>query len=167
MYDVAIIGAGVIGCAIARELSRYEAGICVIEKCADVCEGTSKANSAIVHAGYDAPEGSLKALMNVKGNEKMEKLCRELDVPFHRNGSLVICMQKNRLSELEKLYNRGIANGVKGLRILNREEALELEQGLSEEVEGALYAPLSGIVCPFELTIALAENAVVNGVEFD
>ena len=89
MYDVAIIGAGVIGCAIARELSRYEAGICVIEKCADVCEGTSKANSAIVHAGYDAPEGSLKALMNVKGNEKMEKLCRELDVPFHRNGSLV------------------------------------------------------------------------------
>lgn len=166
MYDVAIIGAGVIGCAIARELSRYEAGICVIEKCADVCEGTSKANSAIVHAGYDAPEGSLKALMNVKGNEKMEKLCRELDVPFHRNGSLVICMQKNRLSELEKLYNRGIANGVKGLRILNREEALGLEPGLSEEVEGALYAPSSGIVCPFELTIALAENAVVNGVEF-
>lgn len=166
MYDVAIIGAGVIGCAIARELSRYEARICVIERCSDVCEGTSKANSAVVHAGYDAPEGSLKAQMNVAGSEKMETLCRELDIPFRRIGSLVICMHEERLSELEELRNRGIANGVKGLQILSREETLELEPGLSNEVKGALYAPTAGVVCPFELTIALAENAAVNGVEF-
>lgn len=166
MYDVLIIGAGVIGCAAARELSRYEAGICVVERCSDVCEGTSKANSAIVHAGYDAPTGSMKARMNVTGNEKMEELCRELDVPFQRIGSLVICMEEERIPELQKLYDRGIANGVKGLRLLNREETLELEPGLSEKVRGALYAPSAGILCPFELTVALAENAAANGAEF-
>lgn len=166
MYDVVIIGAGVTGCAIARELSRYKADICVVEKCSDVCEGTSKANSAIVHAGFDAPEGSLKARMNVAGNEKMETLCQELDVPFQRNGSLVICTQEERLPELQALYDRGKNNGVKGLRILSREETLELEPNLSDAVKGALYAPTGGIVCPFELTIALAENAAVNGAEF-
>ena len=137
-YDVVIIGAGVIGCAIAREISRYEADVCVVERCSDVCEGTSKANSAIVHAGFDAPAGSLKARMNVAGNEKMETLCRELDVPFRRNGSLVVCMQKERLPELEVLYRRGQENGVKGLRILSRKEVQELEPGLSEKVQGAL-----------------------------
>lgn len=166
MYDVFIIGAGVIGCAIARELSRYEAKICVAERCSDICEGTSKANSAIVHAGYDAPTGSLKAKMNVAGNEKMETLCRELDVPFQRIGSLVICMEEERLPELQRLYDRGIANGVKGLRLLNGEETLELEPGLSDAVRGSLYAPSAGILCPFELTIALAENAAANGAEF-
>lgn len=166
MYDVFIIGAGVIGCAIARELSRYEAKICVAERCSDICEGTSKANSAIVHAGYDAPTGSRKAEMNAAGNEKMEALCRELDVPFRRIGSLVICMEEERLPELQKLYDRGAANGVKALRLLNREETLEMEPGLSEEVKGALYAPTAGILCPFELTIALAENAAANGAEF-
>lgn len=165
-YDVVIIGAGVIGCAIAREISRYEADVCVVERCSDVCEGTSKANSAIVHAGFDAPAGSLKARMNVAGNEKMETLCRELDVPFRRNGSLVVCMQKERLPELEVLYRRGQENGVKGLRILSGKEVRELEPGLSEKVQGALYAPSGGILCPFELTIALAENAAANGVEF-
>lgn len=166
MYDVVIIGAGVTGCAVARELSRYRVNACVIEKCEDVCCGTSKANSAIVHAGFDAAEGSLMAKMNVKGNELMEQLSKDLDFPFTRNGSLVVCMNKEDLPGLQTLYDRGVKNGVKDLRILTKEEVLEMEPNLSDNVEGALYAPTGGIVCPFNLTIALAENANVNGVEF-
>lgn len=166
MYDVVIIGAGVIGCAIARELARYDIKICVAERCEDVCCGTSKANSAIVHGGFDAKPGSWKARLNVEGSRRMERLCEELDVPFRRNGSLVVCMEESRLAELTKLYERGQKNGVKGLRILSGEEALAMEPGLSEETKGALYAPTGGIVCPFELTIALAENAAANKAEF-
>lgn len=166
MYDVVIIGAGVTGCAVARELSRYKVNACVIEKCEDVCCGTSKANSAIVHAGFDAAEGSLMAKMNVEGNELMEQLSKDLDFPFVRNGSLVVCMHKEELPGLQTLYDRGVKNGVKDLRILTKEEVLEMEPNLSDNVEGALYAPTGGIVCPFNLTIALAENANVNGVEF-
>ena len=166
MYDVIIIGAGVTGSAIARELSRYNANVCVLEKCEDVCEGTSKANSAIVHAGFDAAEGSLMAKMNVRGNEMMTQLAEDLDIPFKRNGAMVVCIHKEALDGLQVLYDRGIANGVKDLRILSREEALEMEPNLSENVEGALYAPTSGIICPFILNIAMAENAAVNGVEF-
>lgn len=166
MYDVAIIGAGVTGCAIARELSRYRVNACVIEKCEDVCCGTSKANSAIVHAGFDAAEGSLMAKMNVKGNELMEQLSKDLDFPFKRNGSLVVCMHKEDLPGLQTLYDRGVKNGVKDLRILSKEEVLAMEPNLSDNVEGALYAPTGGIVCPFNLTIALAENANQNGVTF-
>mgnify|MGYP004661222861 FL=1 len=149
MYDVAIIGAGVTGCAIARELSRYQVNACVIEKCEDVCCGTSKANSAIVHAGFDAAEGSLMAKMNVKGNELMEQLSKDLDFPFKRNGSLVVCMHKEDLPGLQTLYDRGVKNGVKDLRILSKEEVLAMEPNLSDNVEGALYAPTGGIVCPF------------------
>ncbi|MBR4708194.1 MAG: NAD(P)/FAD-dependent oxidoreductase [Pseudobutyrivibrio sp.] len=166
MYDVIIIGAGVSGAAIARELSRYEANVCVLEKCDDVCEGTSKANSAIIHAGFDAPAGSLMAKLNVRGNEMMDDLCRDLDVPFKRNGSMVVCIHKEALDGLKDLYNRGIENGVKDMRILSREEALELEPNLSDNVEGALLAPTGGIICPFKLNIAMAENANVNGVDF-
>lgn len=166
MYDVCIIGAGVTGCAIARELSRYQVNACVIEKCEDVCCGTSKANSAIVHAGFDAAEGSLMAKMNVQGNKMMEQLSKDLDFPFRRNGSLVVCLNKEDLPGLQTLYERGIKNGVPGLRVLTREEALEMEPNLSDEVQGALFAPTGGIVCPFHLTIALAENANANGVEF-
>ena len=122
MYDVIIIGAGVAGSASARELSRYQAKICVLEKEEDVCCGTSKANSAIVHAGYDAAEGSLMARLNVRGNEMMEQLSKDLDFPFKRNGSLVVCLHKDEMSGLKTLYKRGIANGVPDLRILNREE---------------------------------------------
>ena len=165
-YDVVIIGGGVSGCAAARELSRYQVNVCVFEKEEDVCCGTSKANSGIVHAGYDAPEGSLKAEMNLRGNEMMETLAEELDIPFKRNGSLVLCLNQQDMPRLEELYNRGIANGVKGLRILNREEVLEKEPNVADGVFAALYAPTAGIVCPFELNIALAENANVNGVEF-
>lgn len=166
MYDVIIIGAGVAGCAVARELSRYQVKACVIDKCEDVCSGTSKANSAIVHAGYDVAVGSLMAKLNVRGNQMMEELSKELDFSFERNGSLVVCVNKNDLSGLYTLYERGVANGVEGLRVLSKEEALLMEPNLSDEVEGALYAPSAGIVCPFNLTIALAENANVNGVEF-
>lgn len=166
MYDVCIIGAGVSGCSIARELSRYQVNACVIEKCEDVCCGTSKANSAIVHAGFDAAEGSLMAKLNVQGNEMMDALSKELDFPFKRNGSLVVCLNEEDLPGLQALYDRGVKNGVKDLRILSEKEAKDLEPNLSDDVAGALYAPTGGIVCPFNMTIALAENANTNGVEF-
>lgn len=166
MHDVIIIGAGVSGCAIARELSRYDIDVCVLEKCADVCEGTSKANSGIVHAGFDAPSGSLMAKLNVRGNEMMDKLARDLDIPFKRNGAMVVCIHKDMLEGLNTLYERGVANGVKGLRLLGKEEAQAMEPNLSDDVEGVLYAPTSGIICPFILNIAMAENAFTNGVEF-
>ena len=166
MYDIVIIGAGVSGCAIARELSRYKASICVVEKCEDVCCGTSKANSAIVHAGYDAEHGSLMARLNVRGNELMEPLSRELDFPFRRNGSLVVMLHEEDRPALEKLLENGRANGVRDLRILERDELRAMEPNVSPEAVAALYAPTGGIVCPFGLTIALAENACTNGVEF-
>ncbi len=165
-YDVMIIGGGVAGAASARELSRYKVKACVIEKEEDVCCGTSKANSAIVHAGYDAAEGSLMAKLNVRGNQMMEELSRELDFPFKKNGSLVICLHEEDMPSLQTLYDRGVVNGVKELRILNKEEVLEMEPNISDNVYAALYAPTAGIVCPFSLNIALAENANVNGVEF-
>ena len=166
MFDIVVIGAGVSGCAVARELSRYNADVLVIDKCEDVCCGTSKANSAIIHAGFDAAEGSLMARLNVRGSEMMDALCEDLDIPFKRNGALVVCTHKEELSGLTDLYNRGVANGVKGLKILSKEEAFEMEPNLNGNVEGALYAPTSGIICPFHLTIALAENAAENGVKF-
>ncbi len=166
MYDVIIIGGGVSGAASARELSRYKVNACVLEKEDDVCCGTSKANSAIVHAGYDAANGSLMAKLNVRGNEMMEELSKELDFPFKRNGSLVICRAEEDMPNLQALYERGVKNGVKDLRIISKEEVLEIEPNITEEVVAALYAPTGGIVCPFNLNIALAENANVNGVEF-
>ena len=166
MYDVVIIGAGVSGSAAARELARYRLKICVVEKEEDVCCGTSKANSGIVHAGFDARPGTLKAKMNVAGNEKMEALSRELDFPFQRNGSLVLCFAEKDRDKLEKLLEQGIANGVKELRIIEKEELRQMEPDISREAVAALYAPTGGIVCPFGLTIAMAENAAVNGVEF-
>lgn len=166
MYDVIIIGGGVSGTATARELSKYKGTFCLLEKEEDLCCGTSKANSGIVHAGYDAPEGSLMAKLNVLGNEKMEKLSRELDFPFKRTGSLVLCFSPEDLPFLKLLYDRGIANGVKNLLILCREEVLKMEPNVSDEVFAALYAPTAGIVCPFEMNLAFGENAYENGVEF-
>lgn len=166
MVDVIIIGAGVIGCAIARELSRYERTIIVLEKALDVCEGTSKANSGIVHAGFDATPGSLKAKFNVLGNQKMEQLARDLDFLFERNGSLVVSYSKEETKTLFKLKAQGEANGVKELYLLSGDEARAREPNLSKDVVAALYAPTGGIVCPFGLTLALAENAAANGVSF-
>ena len=166
MYDVIIIGAGVSGTAVARELSRYEVKACVLEKAEDVCCGTSKANSGIVHAGYDAEPGTLKARLNVRGNELMERLAEELDFPFKRSGSLVICRDAEGMPALRRLYDKGIQNGVPGMKILNRDEVLEMEPNVADDVYAALYAPTAGIVCPFSLNIALAENAYMNGVDF-
>ena len=130
MYDVVIIGAGVSGSAVARELSRYDLKICVVEKEEDVCCGTSKANSAIVHAGFDAENGSLMAKLNVEGNEMMEELSKELDFHFKKNGSLVVCLNEEDRPDLEALYERGVKNGVKELRIIEREELAALEDRL-------------------------------------
>ena len=165
-YDVAVIGGGVVGCAAARELSRYELSVCLLEKTEDVCSGTSKANSAIVHAGFDAVPGTRKAEFNVKGNEMMGDLAKDLDIPFKRNGSLVLCFAEEDRDGLQMLYDRGIANGVKDLKILEKNQVLEMEPHVSDQVVAALFAPTGGIVCPFELTIAMAENACENGVEF-
>ena len=166
MYDVIIIGGGVAGAASARELSRYKVNACVLEKEDDVCCGTSKANSAIVHAGYDAANGSLMAKLNVRGNEMMEQLSKDLDFPFKRNGSLVICRAEEDMPNLQALYERGVKNGVKNLKIISKEELKEMEPNIADDAVAALYAPTGGIVCPFNLNIALAENANVNGVEF-
>ncbi len=166
MYDVAIIGAGVTGSAIARELSRYQVKACVIEREEDVCCGTSKANSAIIHAGFDAVPGSVKARVNVKGNEMMDQIAKELDVPFKRNGSIVVCTKDQDPKGLEVLMEKGLANGVKGLQILDREALLAKEPNLADAVVCGLFAPTGGIVCPFHLTMGYAENACMNGVEF-
>ena len=166
MYDIVIIGAGVSGCAIARELSRYDARILVVEKDEDVCCGTTKANSAIVHAGYDATHGSLMAKLNVEGSKRMEALSKELDFHYKRNGSVVLCMSEEDRPNLVKLYENGVANGVEGLRIVEREELEQLEPNVGPAAVAALYAPTGAIVCPFGLTYALAENAAANGVEF-
>lgn len=166
MYDVAIIGAGVVGCAIARELSKYRIKACVIEREEDVCCGTSKANSAIIHAGFDATPGKLKARLNVQGNAMMDQLSKDLDIPFQRNGSLVVCTKDQNREDLEKLLEKGKANGVPDLRILERKELLTLEPNLSDDITCALLAPTGGIVCPFHMTIAFAENAYTNGMEF-
>jgi len=164
--DVVIIGAGVTGCAIARELSRYELAIAVVEKEEDVCSGTSKANSGIVHAGYDAKPGTLKAKFNLEGSRRMEALSKELDFAYERNGSIVLCFQEEDLPQLEELYERGVENGVEDLESLTPEKLHSIEPNISEQVVAALYAPTGGIVCPFGLTIALAENACANGVSF-
>ena len=166
MVDIIIIGAGVSGCAIARELSRKQASIVVVERAEDVCCGTSKANSAIVHAGYDAAHGSLMARLNVRGSEMMPGLSKELDFHYKQNGSLVVMLDEADRPNLIKLYENGLKNGVKELRIIEREELVALEPNISDNAVAALYAPTGGIVCPFGLTFALAENAAANGAEF-
>lgn len=166
LYDIVIIGAGVIGCAVARYLSRYQAKVCVVDKEEDVCCGTSKANSAIVHAGFDAKAGSLMAKMNIQGNQMMQHLAEELDVPFINNGSLVICLKDSDISRLQGLYENGIKNRVPGLEIINGDTLQNMEPNISEDAVAALWAPTGGIICPFELTIGLAENACQNGAEF-
>lgn len=166
MVDIVIIGAGVSGCAIAREISRYKADVLVLEREEDVCCGTSKANSAIVHAGYDATNGSLMAKLNVAGSLLMPELSRELDFAYEQNGSLVVMMSEEDRPALNALYANGVANGVEGLRIVERDELVEMEPNISDEAVAALYAPTGGIVCPFGLTYALAENAAHNGVKF-
>ena len=166
MYDVIIVGAGVTGCAVARYLSRCQGSFLVLEREEDVCCGTSKANSAIVHAGFDAAHGSLMAKFNLRGSELMEPLSRELDFPYRRSGSLVVCMAESDRPRLNALYENGVKNGVPGLEIVERDRLRELEPNISPDAVAALWAPTGAIVCPFGLTIALAENAAANGVRF-
>ena len=166
MRDVIIIGGGVSGCASARELSRYQADILVLDKEEDVCCGTSKANSAIVHAGFDAPAGSRMAALNVAGSRRMPTLAKELDFAYQQCGSLVVCLSEEDRPALQKLYENGLTNGVEGLRIVERDELLSMEPNIADEAVAALWAPTGGIVCPFGLTYAFAENAATNGVQF-
>ncbi|HBP37394.1 MAG TPA: FAD/NAD(P)-binding oxidoreductase [Clostridiales bacterium] len=165
MYDVCIVGGGVIGCAIARELARCELSIALLEKHSDVAEGTSKANSAIVHAGYDARPGTVKARTNIAGNAVFEAWCRELDVPFRRNTSLVVTFNTEGIFGLRELLERGRKNGVPGLHLLSQTELRAREPNIGPSACGALLAETGGICCPYELTIALAAQAVQNGVD--
>ena len=139
MYDAIIIGAGVTGCAVARYLSRYEGRMLVLEKAEDVCCGTSKANSAIVHAGFDAAHGSLMAKMNLEGNLMMPQLAKDLDFAFKMNGSLVVCMSEEDLPKLRALYENGVKNGVKELEIVDAKRLHELEPNVSKHAVAALW----------------------------
>ena len=166
MYDAVIIGGGAVGCAVARYLSRYRLDICLVERGEDVCVGTSKANSAICHAGFDAPLGSAKARFNVEGSRMMEGLSRELDFPYRRCGSLVLCFDEAELPHLRELLDRGVQNGVEGLELLDKAALRALEPAVSDKAVAALWAPTGAILCPFGMTIALAENAAANGCAF-
>ncbi len=163
MFDIVVIGAGVVGTLIARKLSEYKLDVCVLEKENDVACGATKANSAIIHAGFDAKEGSLKAKLNVLGSEMMEQVAKELDVKYIKNGSLVIGFDDNDRAVLETLLQRGIKNGVRDLKIIERDELVKLESEIGDEVKFALHAPTGAIVCPYELTIAAMGNAMDNG----
>lgn len=168
VYDIAIIGAGVVGTQIARALSKYKLKNVLLEKTSDVGQGTTKANSGIVHAGFDCQPGTLMAKLNVKGCRMMEDVCKELYVPYERNGSLVVALNNEEMPTVQDLYNRGKKNGLtdKEIMIINREELHELEPNISPNAVGALYAPTAGIVSPYELAIAAAECAVNNGTDF-
>ena len=167
MYDVIIIGGGVVGCGVARELSRYKAKVMLLEKTNDICNGQSKANTAIIHGGYDAKPNTLKAKFNVLGNAMFDKLHEELDVPIQWNTSLVVSFNKDDHPALEKLLQQGIQNGCRGeLRIIDEKELREREPNVGSTACEALLVGSGGIVCPYELTIAFAENAAMNGVEF-
>lgn len=165
MYDVIVIGSGICGTSVASFLSRYKIKTLLVDKASDVCEGTSKANTAIVHSGHDAEPGSLKAKYNVLGNKMYEQLCTELDVPFKRNTTMIAAFSEDELQELDRMEANAAANHVDNMRRVSREEALKLEPNLGKSIAGALIAGNGGIVSPYDLVIALAENAVINGVE--
>jgi len=165
MSEVAIIGAGIIGTLIARELSRFKLEVALLESSNDVASGSTKANSGIIHAGYDAEPGSAKARFNVLGNPLFDRLCEQLDVRLNRIGSLVVAFSPSERRTVEQLYNRGIHNGVGDLQIIEREQLLSIEPNLDESAQCALLAPQAGIIDPWEIAVAAAENAADNGVE--
>ncbi len=166
MYDVIVIGAGVIGCAIARYLSRYEGKMAVMERAFDVSTGASGANSGIVHAGYDAVPGSDKARVNVKGARMFPQMCRELGVPYGQPGALVLGFDEEDLVSLKALEQRAVENQVEGCRVIARDEVLAMEPNINPDVLAALYVPSSGLVSPYELTHALANAAKTGGIDF-
>lgn len=165
MYDVAIIGAGIAGSYISRELARYKLNIVLVDGESDVGNQISMANSAIVHAGFDAPNYKLKGRFNAPGCIMYGKLCEDLDVPFDRCGSLVVAHTEEEMEKLHELYQNGLKNGVPGMQILFEKEVHEMEPNLAPDICGALYAPTAGVVSPFELVAKVAENAIDNGVE--
>lgn len=165
MYDVAIIGCGVIGAAAAFEISKYQTNLLILEKENDVAMGATRANSAIIHAGYDPKPGTLMAELNVKGNAMAEKMCEELSVPFERVGSLVLAFSDEEMETVKVLYDRGVQNGVPGVKILSHDEVKAMEPLVSDDVKGALYAPSAGIINPWDYCLAFAETAVVNGAK--
>ena len=165
MLDCVVIGAGVVGGLVARELTRWGLRVTVLEKESDVAMGATRANSAIVHAGFDAKEGTLKAKLNVLGSEMMEGVCRELGVKYKNNGSLVVGFNEEDAETLRGLIERGKKNGVKGLSFLERGELLKLEKNIGDGVTCALRASTGAIVCPYELCMAAIGNAMDNGAE--
>lgn len=164
-YDAVIIGGGILGCFAARNLRRWNISTLLLEKEDDVCKGITRANSAICYAGYDNKPGSLKAELTVRGNANMESLCRELDVPFSRCGSLLVAYEERTVKQLERKHQNGIKNGVPGLKLLSGKEAETMEPMLRPGVVAALYAPSTGTVNPWQLGIAAYENALYNGAE--
>ena len=166
MYDVLIVGCGVVGAATAYQLSRYNLSVCVCERYNDVANGCTKANTAILHAGFDCPIGSTEARLNLRGIKLAKEICEKLDVERIEMPTFIIAFDNEHdLNYIQELYQRGVANGVEGIRIVDRDEALQLEPGLNPEIKAALYAPGSGIINPWEYCIAMAETAVRNGVE--
>ena len=165
MLDVIVIGAGVMGATVSRELSKYKLNIMVLDKENDVSNGTTKANSAIVHAGYDAKEGTLMAKYNVLGTGMYEDLCKEIGAPYKNVGSYVLAFSEEERKHIEKLYQRGLTNGVPQMEILEKDEILRREPNINKNVVAALYAGSAGIVGPWEFTIKLLENAALNGTE--
>lgn len=166
MFDVAIIGGGVIGCAAAYKLSKYDLNICVVEKENDVAMGATRANSAIIHSGYDPEPGTVMARLNVEGARQAKALCKLLSVPYKNIGSMVLAFSDEETETVKKLYERGNINGVPGLEILDREEVLKREPYVSEKVVCALWAPSAAVINPWEYAIAFAEIAALNGTEF-
>ena len=164
MVDVIIIGAGIVGCSLAYELSKYQVQTVVLEKENDVACGTTKANSAIVHAGYDPRPGTLMAKYNVEGNRLIEEIAKKLDVPYKKVGSFVLAFDDTDLATVGTLFDRGRQNGVPDLQILSAKETLAMEPNINPEIKGALYAPSAGIVSPWELAIAMMDTALSNGV---
>ena len=165
MYDVAIIGCGVIGASIAYRLSRFDLKTVVLEKENDVAMGATRANSAIIHAGYDPAEGTLMAKLNVRSVDLTKELCAKLSVPYAQIGSLVLAFSDEESAHVKRLYERGVANGVPGLKVLSYAETKAIEPNIADNVTCALYAPSAAIINPWEYALALAEVAVVNGVE--
>jgi glycerol-3-phosphate dehydrogenase len=164
MYDVAIIGAGVTGAAIARRLSRYRLSVALLERCADVSFGVSKANSGIIHAGFHHSPRSLKARLEIEGNRAFDQLQAELGFPFRRSGIVVAAFSVEDMKVVDNLYAQGLENGAPGIEIVGRERMLSLEPALSRDVVGGLFAPTGGIIEPYRFVFALAESAVANGV---
>ncbi len=162
--DVVVIGGGVVGCAIARELSRFELSVVLIESSPDVATGTSKANSGILHAGFDAEPGTWKARLNVRGAQLYADLAEGLGISRKATGALVVAKDAAQMETVADLRQRGIANGVPGLEIWRRDRLVSHEPNISPEVAGALWAPSGAIVCPFLATVGFAENAIRNGV---